>query len=244
MNHRFEPAPFLRGKRLVGTAIGLTVSQPFLEHRISAQLIAPYGFRYVGKKDLICDVEVSRLLAPCRKRLFIRQERPRDPSSSSTAPVADGDFQVFRADRRAVRPVNLRKGGGAPQLFIEEIGKSGMTVLQNTANRQVIARVAPSDSANLVVEGNSINVYAPVRLLVYRGQAASLWGGMQYPDAPPLILSSTEFRKLWGSQGRAFSLAPESRLTSLGIDPAFEVLRSAGRVLLSNQRVRLPAGRP
>ena len=54
----------------------------------------------------------------------------------------------------------VRKGGGAPQLFIEEIGKSGMTVLQNTASRQVIARVAPSDSANLVVEGNSINVYA------------------------------------------------------------------------------------
>ena len=88
---------------------------------------------------------------------------------------------------------------------------------------------------------NSINVYAPVRLLVYKGQAASLWGGMQYPDAPPLILSSTEFRKLWASRGRAFALAPESRLTSLGIDPAFEVLRSAGRVLLSNQRVRLPA---
>ena len=35
-----------------------------------------------------------------------------------------------------------------------------MTVLQNMASRQVIARVSPSDSANLVVEGNSINVYA------------------------------------------------------------------------------------
>ena len=54
----------------------------------------------------------------------------------------------------------VRKGGGAPQLFIEESGKSGTTVLQNMASRQVFARVAPSDSANLVVEGNAINVYS------------------------------------------------------------------------------------
>jgi len=52
-----------------------------------------------------------------------------------------------------------RKGGSAPQLFIEESGKSGMTVLQNMASRQVIARVAPSDPVNLVVEHNNINVY-------------------------------------------------------------------------------------
>ena len=52
-----------------------------------------------------------------------------------------------------------RKGGGAPQLFIEESGKSGMTVLRNMASRQVIARIAPSDPANLVVEHNNINVY-------------------------------------------------------------------------------------
>ncbi|PKB79151.1 MAG: hypothetical protein BZY88_14810 [SAR202 cluster bacterium Io17-Chloro-G9] len=52
-----------------------------------------------------------------------------------------------------------RKGGSAPQLFIEESGKSGTTVLRNMASRQVIARVAPSDPANLVVEKNNINVY-------------------------------------------------------------------------------------
>ncbi|PKB65015.1 MAG: hypothetical protein BZY80_01495 [SAR202 cluster bacterium Io17-Chloro-G2] len=52
-----------------------------------------------------------------------------------------------------------RKGGSAPQFFIEESGKSGMTVLRNMASRQVIARVAPSDPANLVVEQNTINVH-------------------------------------------------------------------------------------
>ena len=54
----------------------------------------------------------------------------------------------------------VRKGSGVPQIFIEESGKSGTTVLQNVASRQVFARVAPSDSANLVVEGNTINVYS------------------------------------------------------------------------------------
>ena len=52
-----------------------------------------------------------------------------------------------------------RKGGTAPQLFIEESGKSGTTVLQKPAEGQVTARLTPSDPANLVVEQNSINVY-------------------------------------------------------------------------------------
>jgi tetratricopeptide (TPR) repeat protein len=53
----------------------------------------------------------------------------------------------------------LRKGGGVPQLFIEESGKSRTTVLRRTATGQVVARVAPSDLANLREEGNAINVY-------------------------------------------------------------------------------------
>ena len=52
-----------------------------------------------------------------------------------------------------------RKTGGAPHLFIEESGKSGTTVLQKPAARQVVARVSPSDPANLVVEQNAIKVY-------------------------------------------------------------------------------------
>ena len=52
-----------------------------------------------------------------------------------------------------------RKGGTAPHLFIEESGKSGTTVLQKPAGDQFIARLTPSEPANLVVEQNSINVY-------------------------------------------------------------------------------------
>ena len=53
----------------------------------------------------------------------------------------------------------VRKASGQPQLFIKESGKSGTTVLRKTASGQTIARIAPSDSANLVADNNTINVY-------------------------------------------------------------------------------------
>lgn len=52
-----------------------------------------------------------------------------------------------------------RKAGSVPQFFIEDSGKSGTTVLQKTVTGQVVARVAPSDPANLVVERDAIIVY-------------------------------------------------------------------------------------
>ena len=53
----------------------------------------------------------------------------------------------------------VRKAGSAPQLFIEESGKSGTTLLQKVSTGQVVARIAPSESADLVVENNTIKVY-------------------------------------------------------------------------------------
>ena len=52
-----------------------------------------------------------------------------------------------------------RKACSAPQLFIEESGKSGTTLLQKVATGQVVARIAPSDPTDLVVENNIIKVY-------------------------------------------------------------------------------------
>ena len=53
-----------------------------------------------------------------------------------------------------------RIAGGLPHMFIEESGKSGTTVLRKTASAETIARVAPSDSANLIVENSNLNVYS------------------------------------------------------------------------------------
>lgn len=55
----------------------------------------------------------------------------------------------------------VRKGGGAPQIFIEESGKSGTTVLQKPASGRVVASIAPGDPVTLEVEsGPVISVYA------------------------------------------------------------------------------------
>lgn len=52
----------------------------------------------------------------------------------------------------------VRRPGGAPQLFIEESGKSASTMLRKPASGQVVARIAPGDPINLVVEKNAISV--------------------------------------------------------------------------------------
>ena len=61
-----------------------------------------------------------------------------------------------------------RKAGGAPQLFIEESGKSGTTVLQKPAKGRVAASIAPGEPVQIVVEDNFIRVY--VREDEYLGQ--------------------------------------------------------------------------
>ena len=52
-----------------------------------------------------------------------------------------------------------RKAVSIPHMFIEESGKSGTTVLRKTAPSETIARVAPNDPLNLVVENSNLNVY-------------------------------------------------------------------------------------
>ena len=53
-----------------------------------------------------------------------------------------------------------RKLSRPPQLFIEESGKSGTTVLRKPGARQVVASVAPGDPLTLAVENNGLCVYA------------------------------------------------------------------------------------
>ena len=53
----------------------------------------------------------------------------------------------------------VRTAVATPQLFIEESGKSGTTVLRKTGSSQTVATIVPSDPANLVVENNTIMVY-------------------------------------------------------------------------------------
>lgn len=82
---------------------------------------------------------------------------------------------------------------------------------------------------------NSINFYAPAIINVHRGSAALLQWGMRYPDAPEIVLSERRLEEKWRGPGRAFLLAPEGELKTLALQPATVVMRSAGRVLISNR---------
>ena len=53
-----------------------------------------------------------------------------------------------------------RKANGIPNMFIEESGKSGTTVLRKTATSETLARVAPNDATSLTVENSNLNVYS------------------------------------------------------------------------------------
>ena len=95
----------------------------------------------------------------------------------------------------------------------------------------------PGDAAVVLGDyetANSVNFYAPVPLYVYNGSAALLTQGMSYPDAPQMLLTSTSFSKMWEGNSRVFLLVPEDRLPGLELQPVWPVMRSNGRVLVSN----------
>ena len=51
-----------------------------------------------------------------------------------------------------------KKSAGAPQIFIEESGKSGTTVLRNTAGNKAVVHVSPSDQVVLSSDKNTVTV--------------------------------------------------------------------------------------
>ncbi len=52
-----------------------------------------------------------------------------------------------------------RKVSGAPQLFIEESGKSGATILQKPGSPRLLGSIAPGDPLTLAVEGSGLCAY-------------------------------------------------------------------------------------
>ena len=55
-------------------------------------------------------------------------------------------------------PKQTKKTAGAPQIFIEESGKSGTTVLRNTDRNKAVLRLSASDQVVLSREKNTVNV--------------------------------------------------------------------------------------
>ncbi len=83
---------------------------------------------------------------------------------------------------------------------------------------------------------NSMNFYSPHTLHVHGGSAALLQWGMRYPDAPDLLLSQAQLQEKWDGPQRAFLLGPEDKVKALGLQHAYTLLRSAGRILVANRK--------
>ena len=56
------------------------------------------------------------------------------------------------------RAKTAKKTAGVPQIFIEESGKSGTTVLRNTAGNKAVVHVSPSDQVVLSPDRNTVTV--------------------------------------------------------------------------------------
>ena len=93
---------------------------------------------------------------------------------------------------------------------------------------------------HVVVDGdyetaNSMNFYQPLPLQIVEGSAPTLEDGLRYPDAPRLLLSLPDLEGGWKSGERYCVLAPEERLSGLGLSPVHVVMSAGGRVLACNR---------
>ena len=100
----------------------------------------------------------------------------------------------------------------------------------------IAAEARPGD--RLIVVGdyesaNSLNFYQPLRVEVAEGTAYALLPGLEYPDAPGIILTSDEFKDVWQSSERVFVLLPADRRNEMAPDGK-EVFRLLHRVLVKN----------
>jgi 4-amino-4-deoxy-L-arabinose transferase-like glycosyltransferase len=104
---------------------------------------------------------------------------------------------------------------------------------------EALAQIArPGDRVFLMGDfelGNSLLADVDMPLLVFDGKASVLEWGLRFPDAPPREVTRQEFLASFGGRTRVFLLAPAEAAGGLRLPRSYEVLRSAGRVLLSNE---------
>ncbi len=105
--------------------------------------------------------------------------------------------------------------------------KFGLALASNTRPDDRLVLWGDYESAN------SLNFYEPLRVHVVNGVAYALVPGMQFKDAPRIMLTEPEFRVAWQSDGRVFALVPKSRLNAL--EPSgVVVLEVLDRALVRN----------
>ena len=92
---------------------------------------------------------VDRLCSIAPHNNIARKNRARLEQMRAQVKINDG----------AAATRHARRATGAPQLFIEESGKSATTVLRHTPRRLSLALVSPGDPVTLAIEHHGISVY-------------------------------------------------------------------------------------
>lgn len=87
--------------------------------------------------------------------------------------------------------------------------------------------------------GSSINFYTNLPVMMLNGRTANLEFGSKFPDAPKRFLETSELATYWGGPGKVYLVTEEKKLkevqSAIVTSPMFEIKRSGGKVLLSNQ---------
>jgi hypothetical protein len=105
----------------------------------------------------------------------------------------------------------------------------GVAIRESGAARRRVIVLGDFESAN------SINFYASAQIMLLGGTAASIEQGLRYADAPKVVISRDYLDSIWNGPERIFVLGADSKVSELGLSPAFTVLDNSGRRLVSNQ---------
>ena len=116
-----------------------------------------------------------------------------------------------------------------------------LTICEDMISSKKFGLALASDSRpgdRLVLSGdyesaNSLNFYEPLPVEMVNGVAYALVPGMQFKDAPRIILTVQEFRTVWQSESRVFAVVPITELSELR-PPGVIVLEVLDRALVRN----------
>jgi hypothetical protein len=139
-----------------------------------------------------------------------------------------------------VRPILALSGG---MLAFGYLAHASLGICEDVVSSKrfgLAAGKVGQGGGHLVVDGdyetaNSMNFYQALPVLVVEGSAPTLEDGLTYPDAPRLLLSLNDFERGWKSGEHYCLLAPEERLSGLGLSPVHMVTRAEGRILACNR---------
>ena len=172
------------------------------------------------------------------------QSQLKIPLLSALAVIAIGFLTAWWFYRKEMRSTSVRILAGTMLCFLiiavlslricEPILSSkqfGLALKRMTQPGEQVIVFGDFESAN------STNFYAPaVRLLMFGGAAPSIEAGLHFPDAPKLIIDSSEVNALWNSNERVYALGPSAKVREAKLSPLHEILESDGRLLISNEQ--------